>query len=62
MPYINLCEHKEVISMIETVRKNITGATKHEIENSIQYRTIQRRIGHPPLSLSLSLIPVTVTR
>ena len=31
MPYINLREHKEGISMIETVRKKFAGATKREI-------------------------------
>ena len=48
MPYINLCENKEGISMIETVRKKFTGATKRDIEKSIQSCTVQRRIGHPP--------------
>ena len=31
MPCINLGEHKEGISMIETVRKKFTGATRREI-------------------------------
>ena len=48
MPYINLREHKEGISMIKTVRKKFVGDTKHEIEKDIQYFTVQRRIGHPP--------------
>ena len=48
MPYTDLREHKEVISMIETVRKKFMGATRREIEKAIQSRTVQRRIGHPP--------------
>ena len=48
MPYINFCEHKKGISMIETVRKKFVGATKREIEKAIQSRTVQRGIGHPP--------------
>ena len=48
MPYINLRDQNEGISMIQTVRKEFLGATKQEIEKSIHYRTVQRRIGHPP--------------
>ena len=48
MPYINVRNHKEGISMIDTVRKKFAGATKQETEKAIQYRTMQRRIGHPP--------------
>ena len=48
MPYINLREHKEGISMIEMVRNKFAGATKRDIEKAIQSRTVQRRIGHPP--------------
>ena len=48
IPYINFCEHKEGISMIETVCKKITGSTKREIEMVVQSRTVQRRIRHPP--------------
>ena len=48
MPYINLREHKELISMIKTVRKKYAGATKRDIEKAIQSRTLQRIIGHPP--------------
>ena len=48
MPYNNLREHKEGISMIETVRKKFAEATKREIEKAIQYHTVQRRIGTPP--------------
>ena len=33
--------------MIDTVRKKFAGGTKREIEKAIQYRTVQRRIGHP---------------
>ena len=47
MSYINLREHKEGISMIETVRKKFAGATKQEIEKVIQSCTVQRRIGQP---------------
>ena len=47
IPYINLREHKEGISMIKTVRKKFAGATKKNIEKAIQSRTAQRRIGHP---------------
>ena len=31
MPYTDLRKHKEGISMSETVRKNVLGATKQEI-------------------------------
>ena len=48
MPYINLRNHKEGISMIKTVRKKFVGATKQDIEKAVQSRTVQRRIGHPP--------------
>ena len=48
MPYINLRDHKEGISMIETVRKKFAGATKRDIDKAIQYRSVKRRIGHPP--------------
>ena len=48
MPYINLREHKEGIIMIKTVRKKFVGATKRDIEKAVQYRTLQKRIGHPP--------------
>ena len=48
MPYIDLREHKEVISMIETVHKKFAGSTKQDIEKAIQSRTVQRRIGHTP--------------
>ena len=48
MSYINLSNHKEGISMIETVRKKYAGATKRDIDNAIQSPTAQRRIRHPP--------------
>ena len=48
VPYINLCKHKEGISMIEKVRKKFVGVTKREIEKAIQSRTVQRRIARPP--------------
>ena len=48
VPYINLREHKEGISIIEIVRKKFWGATKREIEKAIQSCTVQMRIGHPP--------------
>ena len=47
MPNINLHKHKEDISMIETVCNKFTGVTNREVENTIQSRTVKRRIGHP---------------
>ena len=40
MQYINLREHKEGISMIETVCKKFVGTTKREIEKAIQSCTV----------------------
>ena len=48
MPYIDLCKHREGISIIETVRKKFVGATKRYIEKAIQSCTVHRKIGHPP--------------
>ena len=48
IPYINLREHKEVISMIDTVRKKFEGATKQEIDKAIKSRTVQSSLVHPP--------------
>jgi hypothetical protein len=48
MPYFDVREKKEGFTMIETVFKIITGATKREIEKVYLARTVQRRIEHPP--------------
>ena len=40
MPYINLRENKEGISMIERVHNKFVGATKREIEKAIHSRTL----------------------
>ena len=49
VPYIDLWEHKEGISMIEAVHKKFVGATKQDIDKAVQSRTVQS-IGHPPFS------------
>ena len=48
MPYLDLRDHQEGISMIKTIRKNFRGATKKQIEKASLARTLQRQIGHPP--------------
>ena len=48
MPYIDLREHPEEISMIETVRKNFKGVTKRQLNKAITARVLQRLIGYPP--------------
>ena len=48
MPYIDLCEHKQGIALIETVRKNMAGFTPQEIEKAKLSRETQGRVGHPP--------------
>ena len=48
MPYIIFRKHKELLSMLETVRKKFTGSAKREIEKAIHSCTVKRRIVHPP--------------
>ena len=48
MPYIDIREHHQGISMIETVQKNFEGVTKKQLNKAIMARVLQRRIGHPP--------------
>ena len=68
IPYIDLQEHQEGISMIETVRKNFEGVTKKQLNKAITARLLQRQIGHPPdkrykeiMSLLHQNCPVSVT-
>ena len=61
MPYINVREYQQGMSMIEmtrdrqngismikTARKNFKGVTKKQLNKAIMARVLQRRIGHPP--------------
>ena len=48
MPYIDLRENMEGFAMIETIRKQFSGATNREIERDYLACTVQRRVGHPP--------------
>ena len=48
MPYIDLCDPKEVLVMIETVRKNIGGKTPEQIKGAQMARVAQGRVGHQP--------------
>ena len=48
MPYIDLRKNMEGFAMIETIKKQFTGATKRVIEKAYLARTIQRRVGHLP--------------
>ena len=48
MPYIDLRDNQEGITMIKTVRKKFAGATQREIEKAYLTRTVQHRIRHPP--------------
>ena len=47
MPYIDLHEQEERNVMIETMKKNLAGFTKKEIEKVKLPRVAQQRIGHP---------------
>ena len=48
MPYINLCDHKEGLVMIETVQKSMGGNTPEHIKGDQLARAAQGRVGHPP--------------
>jgi len=69
MPYIDLREHQEGHVMLETVKKNMEGYTKKEIEKAELSRTVQRRTGHPTSEhlkqivsqRSLKNIPISTT-
>ena len=48
MPYINLCEQKEGLVIIETVRKNMGVHTPEHIKGDHLARVAQGCVGHPP--------------
>ena len=48
MTYIDLHEQKEVLVMIETVRKNMGGNTLDQIKGAHMDRVAQGHVGHPP--------------
>ena len=48
MPYIDLCNQKEGLIMIETVRKNMGGNTTEQVKGAQLDRVAQVRVGHPP--------------
>ena len=47
MPYIDLRKQHKGNVIIETVKKNIVGFTKMEVEKAKLSRVVQQRIGHP---------------
>ena len=48
MPYIDMREHQEGVTMLETVRKNFEGYKKKQVENAILARKMQAMVAHPP--------------
>ena len=48
MPYINICDQKEGLVMVETVRGNMGGNTPEQIKGAQLARVAQGCVGHPP--------------
>ena len=56
MPYIDLRYYKQGLVLIETVRKNMGGFTREEIEGAKLSGQTQGRVGHPPDAVFKQLI------
>ena len=48
MPYIDVHEDKEGLSMLHTVKENFKGFTKKQVEKAILARNNQEMMAHPP--------------
>ena len=56
MPYIDLGDYEQGLVLIETVRKNMGGFTREEIEGAKLSRQTQGQVGNPPDAVFKQLI------
>ena len=56
IPYIDPRDYKQGLVLIKTVRKNMGGFTREEIEGAKLSRQTQGRVGNPPDAVFKQLI------
>ena len=47
MPYLGLRENKEALTLLETVRGNFEGYTKHQLVKAIEARKLHAKLAYP---------------